>query len=165
MLTDVPEQTDSPTRTVGLWARVAAMLVLVVALVLGSAVGNDRWWPIGPMVMFAFGVNPDGQVRSLGIEADTVDGRRVVVPLGAGGIGLERAEIEGQENRILAEPKRLQAVAVAASRSLSNPPGYRVIYLVDTVQQLRGGAAHGKPQRVVLATWQVVDPHDPKDLS
>lgn len=151
--------------SVGRCGRLVAMGALVVALGLGTAIGNDRWWPIGPMVMFAFGVDPNSQVHSLGVEADTVAGKRVVVPLGAGGIGLERAEIEGQQTAIVAEPKRLQAVAVAASRSLPDDPRYRTVYLVDTVQQLKDGAADGAPVRKVLATWQVVDPAHPRDLS
>lgn len=163
MLTRVDPGKD--LSSVGRCGRLVAMGALVVALGLGTVIGNDRWWPIGPMVMFAFGVDPNSQVHSLGVEADTVAGKRVVVPLGAGGIGLERAEIEGQQTAIEAEPKRLQAVAVAASRSLPDDPRYRTVYLVDTVQQLKDGAADGAPVRKVLATWQVVDPDHPRDLS
>ncbi|GAB3582245.1 hypothetical protein [Calidifontibacter terrae] len=144
--------------------RVGVLLAFVAALLAGTFRGNDRWWPIGPMVMFAFSVNPDGEVHSLGLEADTVAGEHVVVPLGAGGIGLERAEIEGQATRIIAQPRRLQGVAVAASRSLPKPR-YRTIYLVDTVSQLRNGEVVGSARRVIQARWQVVDPDHPKDLS
>lgn len=150
---------------VGKWSRLTVMAAFVVVLGLGTAIGDDQWWPFGPMTMFGFEVDPNAQVHSLGVEADTVAGRRVVVPLGAGGIGLERAEIEGQQAKIVAEPKRLQAVAVAASRSLPGAPRYRTIYLVDTVQQLKDGSAHGPAIRRVLTTWQVVDPANPKDLS
>ncbi len=149
----------------GKWGRVTAMAALVVVLGFGTAIGDDQWWPFGPMTMFGFEVDPNAQVHSLGVEADTVAGRRVVVPLGTGGIGLERAEIEGQHEQLVAEPKRLQAVAVAAARSLPHAPRYRTIYLVDTVQQLKDGSADGAPVRRVLATWQVVDPAHPKDLS
>lgn len=149
----------------GRWGRVVATVLLVVAVTLGAGWGTDRWWPSGPMTMFAFQVDPNGRVHSLGVEADTVAGQRVVVPLGAGGIGLERAEIEGQAQRLTREPKRLQGIAVAAARSLPDAPRYRTVYLVDTVHQLKDGERVGTPVRTVLATWVVVEPADPKDLS
>lgn len=152
------------TATARAW-RVGVLVAFVVALLIGTAGGDDRWWPIGPMVMFAFSVDPDGEVHSLGLEADTVDGQHVVVPLGQGGIGLERAEIEGQATRIVARPARLQAVAVAAARSLPAASRYRTVYLVDTVSRLHEGEVVGAPRRSVQCRWQVVDPAHPVDLS
>lgn len=65
------------------------------------------------MSMFAFSVDKDGEVHSLGVEAVTVSAQRVRVSLGHGGIGLERAEVEGQIDRLIDQPWRPQGIAVA----------------------------------------------------
>lgn len=145
--------------------RVAVLAALVVALVRGTLAMDDRAWPVGTMSMFAFSVDENGTVHSLGLEAITVSGQRVRVPLGRGGIGLERAEIEGQQERLVREPQRLQGVAVAQAHRRPHDERYRIVEIVDTVSQLRGGRTVGTPRRVVEATWRVVDPAAPRALS
>lgn len=141
------------------------MLVAVVGgVVAGSVTKTERAWPFAPMTMFAFSVDTDGVVHSLGLEATTVDGSHVVVPLGDGGVGLQRAEIEGQREGIEAHPKRLQAIAVAQSRTHPDDPRYARVRMVDTVSTLRDGHVVGE-KRVILARWKVIRPHDPKVLS
>ncbi|MGH3659186.1 MAG: hypothetical protein ACRDUA_21260, partial [Micromonosporaceae bacterium] len=61
--------------------RLAATAAVLLALAYGTIWGADRHFPFGPMVQFAFSVDPNGQIRSVYIEADTTAGDRVQVPL------------------------------------------------------------------------------------
>ncbi|GAA4353874.1 hypothetical protein [Angustibacter luteus] len=144
--------------------RLTLLLVGSVALLLGTLVGSDREWPFGSMGQYAFSVPDDGQVNSPGVEAVTVDGDTVRVPLTPGGVGLRRAEIEDQAKLIQADPARLQDIAVAAARRHPEWPRYREVRLVDDVTHLHDGRVAGTTHEV-LATWTVVDPLDPQPLA
>lgn len=143
--------------------RLGVTLVVAVGAVVGTLAQNDRSWPFAPMVMFAFSVDRSGEIHSLGLRAVTVEGDTVTVPLGAGGIGLERAEIEGQASSLIAQPHRLQGVAVAASRRLPDRPRYARVMLVDQVSRLHDGRVVARDD-VVRASWRVRDPEHPRDL-
>jgi hypothetical protein len=143
--------------------RLLLLVVGAVALLLGTLVGSDREWPFGSMGQYAFSVPDDGDVHSPQVEAITVDGVLVPVPLTPGGIGLRRAEIEDQVQLIRADPSRLQALAVAAARRHPEWPRYRVVRLVDDVTHLRDGRVAGTSHDV-LAAWSVLDPPDPQPL-
>lgn len=140
--------------------RVVLLLLVTAGIVVGTWHADDRTWPFAPMTQFAFKVDPNGTVHSLGVEADTVTGQRVIVPLGAGGIGLERAEIEGQAPTIIAEPHRLQAIAIMHVEHQPETPRYARVFLVDTVSGLRHGIVAGT-HRVTEASWTVRDPQHP----
>ncbi|YAL84622.1 hypothetical protein ACMYYO_07370 [Dermacoccaceae bacterium W4C1] len=145
------------------WWRTALTAVVAGGAVLGTLGANDRSWPFAPMTMFAFSVQNDGQVTSRGIDAVTVTGRTVHVPLGDGGIGLERAEIEGQAATLRANPHRLQGIAVAAAGTHPGAERYAEVRLVNTISQLRDGKVISS-RKVIEARWRVVDPQHPKDL-
>jgi hypothetical protein len=131
--------------------------VVVGGATLGTLVGQDPWWPFAPMSQYAFSVDLDGEIRSTFVEADTVDGTTVRVPFGVNGIGLGRAEIEEQLDRVVADPSLLQAVAVAHARRLPGEPRYADLRLVQRVSQLDDGVEVSR-RDVVLATWHVPDP-------
>ena len=149
------------TRELGPYAvlwRFAATAAVVTTVCLGTWVGDDDWWPFAPMSQYAFSVRNDGVVNSLGMDAVTVDGEVVRVPLSKEMIGIERAEIEGQAPRIIAHPELLQDIAVLHSRRLPHQPAYAVIYLRNTSTQIGTGAA----TIYTLATWKVRNPLQPK---
>ncbi len=143
--------------------RSAALLLLVVLIVRGTLVGRDEDWPFAPMGQYAFSVPDNGEIRSPIIEAVTVAGKTVPVPLSADGVGVRRAEIEGQIPAIEKEPWRLQALAVQAAQRHPQWPRYATVRLVDNVTQLRGGRVADR-RREVLATWSVVNPADPQPV-
>ncbi|WP_426566804.1 hypothetical protein ACPPVT_09835 [Angustibacter sp. McL0619] len=143
--------------------RLTLMAVGSVALVLGTTVGSDLEWPFGSMGQYAFSVPDDGDVHSPGVEADTVDGQTVQVPLTPSGVGVRRAEVEAQQHLIQGDPSRLQAIAVAAAARHPNWPRYRTLRVVDDVTHLREGRVAGTSHDV-LATWDVVDPEHPQPV-
>lgn len=130
---------------------------VVVTAALGTLVGNDDWWPFAPMSQYAFSVRNDGVINSLGMDALTVDGEVVRVPLSKEMIGIERAEIEGQAPRIIRDPEILQDIAVLHSRRLPDEPAYRTIWLRNTQTRIRTGEVVVR----TLATWDVRDPLHP----
>ena len=144
------------TRAAIAW-RAAATLVLVLLAAHGSIRGDDGHWPFAPMSQFAFGVNLDGQIRSTYIEADTTAGTTVRVPLSVSGVGLGRAEVEGQLPRFVKDPSLLQAIAVAAARRHPDWPRYIRLRLRQEVSQLDDGVVVSTSEEQ-LADWVVVDP-------
>lgn len=143
----------------GLVVRGLVTLVLTAAVVLGTAIGNDTWWPFAPMSQYAFLVKNDGVINSPYMEARTVDGDLVGVALSKTGLGLERAEIEGQLPLLMREPQRMQAIAILRARRQPAQPRYAEIFLRNR-QTLLGS---GRTTRVIdLAHWVVVDPQNPQ---
>lgn len=157
----------SATKALTGWGRAwrALVTVAVLALVINGTVrGDDQQWPFGPMSQFAFEVSNDGgTVRSVTVDARTVDGELMHVPLDAEGIGLPRAEIEEQLGRFEQDPSLLQTIAVAHARRHPDQPRYRVVYLRNEVTRLEHGKAVS--HRIETpATWRVRGPADPQEL-
>ena len=138
----------------GLAWRAAALLTGAALVTYGTVRGDDDLWPFAPMSQFAFAVDLDGQIRSTYVEALTSAGTRVRVPLSPGGVGIGRAEIEGQLPNIVAEPSKLQALAVAQARLHPELPAYEHLWLRQEVTQLRDGRESGRSD-VLLAEWEV----------
>lgn len=135
-------------------------VAVVAGVVAGSVVGDDRWWPLAPMAQYAFSVDAQGGVvESPYLEAVTVAGERVRVDLSREALGLERSEIEGQLGSIVADPSRLQAVAVLHARRQPEQPRWRTVLVRSTRTVL--GEGGGVTLRT-LATWQVRHPQDPE---
>lgn len=135
------------------WRLTAAALALA-ALGYGTVAGTDDHFPFGPMVMFAFSVPADGEIRSTYVEAETAAGDVVRVPLSPAGVGLRRAEIEGQLPTIVERPELLQALADAHRRLNPDQPRYRRLFVRVDVTRLRDGVAAGTSTETV-ATWSV----------
>ncbi|NNM45060.1 hypothetical protein [Knoellia koreensis] len=138
--------------------RLVVTFAVVVTVALGTLVGNDGWWPFAPMSQYAFSVKNDGVINSLTMDALTVDGEVVRVPLSKEKIGIERSEIEGQAPRIVNNPGLLQDVAVLHRRRLPDEAAYRTIWLRNTQRDIRTRSE----TVLTLATWNVVDPLDPQ---
>lgn len=137
--------------------RAAAALAVVLLAAHGSIRGDDGQWPFAPMSQFAFGVNLDAQIRSTYILADTTAGTTVRVPLSVSGVGLGRAEVEGQLPRFVKDPSLLQSIAVAAGRRHPDWPRYTRLRLRQEVNQLDNGVVVSTRDEQ-LAEWVVVDP-------
>jgi len=134
--------------------RLAATAAVLLGLAYGTIWGSDQHFPFGPMVQFAFSVDPDGQIRSVFIEADTTAGTRVRVPLTSEGVGIPRAEIEGQLPQIERDPSLLQGIAVAQRRRHPDQPQYLRLYLMVEITQLQDRRPAGQSVDQ-LAVWEV----------
>lgn len=148
----------------GAWRlRATASLLVGLGVVLGTLVGDDPWWPFAPMSQYAFGVDPDGEIRSTYVEGDTTAGTTERVVFGMDGIGLGRAELEGQLGRVVADPSLLQGIAVAHARRVPDGVRFTELRMKQRVSTLVDGAEASRDE-VLLATWVVPDPENPQEL-
>src|SRR5262245_12194532 len=124
MRTDA-DQTAGRLSRAGLAWRAAVTVGVLAALVWGSGWGKDDAFPAGPMVQYAFYVNPNGTISSNYIEADTTAGTRIKVRLSSEGVGIPRGEIEASSagssliRPCCRRPLKRSSAAIQASRSSS----------------------------------------------
>lgn len=134
--------------------RLAATGAVLAALAYGTVWGTDDHFPFGPLTQYAFAADPDGSVPDLYIEAETAAGTREKVRLDPEGVGLVRAEIEGQLDAIRRDPSRLQAVADAYHRLHPEAPRYVALHVRIRHVRLRDGVPVGEDTENV-ADWTV----------
>jgi hypothetical protein len=123
--------------------RLGAASAVLAGLAYGTVWGTDDLFPLGPLTQYAFAADPDGTVPDLYIEADTTAGTRVKVRLSPDGVGIVRAEVEGQLDEIRRDPSRLQAIADAHRRLHPEEPAYVHLYLRIRHTRLHDGVAVG----------------------
>lgn len=134
--------------------RVVVLLTLAGLFLAGSFYGNDPAWPFGPWRMFSTSQAPTGNVIAMSIQVETsTNGPWVDAPIYPWTTGLNRAEVEGRIQDILAHPSMLSTLAVSHSRLKPHDArwvGVRVVR-VDTVIVDRQPT--GQVLRKVLASW------------
>jgi hypothetical protein len=134
--------------------RLGAAGLVLAGLAYGTVWGRDDHFPFGPMVQYAFAADPNGTVPDLYIEATTTAGTTVKVLLTPEGVGIGRAEIEGQLDLIRADPSRLQAVAEAQRRLHPEQPQFTTLTIKVRQILLRHAVKVGE-RTETLATWTV----------
>jgi len=144
----------------GIAWRLSAVAVALVLLGIGQVTDDNDLFPFGSLSQYATARDPNGTVRSVYLLADTTDtdaatGEQVRVPLDPRGVGVGRAEIENQLDRILAEPSLLQAIADAHAGLHPQEPRYRVLYLMRDTSQLQDGRPSGERSTTELTRWVV----------
>lgn len=142
-----------PLSRVGRGWRLGAVATALGLLVYGSAWGDDDLFPFGPMSQYSFRIDPDGEVRALWVEADLSDGshRRLDIS-NADDLGVARAELEGQLDRIIADPDRLSTLADAWARLHPDRPELRRIIVGQDVVELHNGRESGH-RTDVFTSW------------
>lgn len=140
------------SRSGRIW-RLAAAVAALGLLVYGSAWGDDDLWPFGPMSQYSFRIDPDGEIRALWVEADLADGshRRLDIS-NADDVGVARAELEGQLDRIIADPARLATLAEAWKELHPDRPELRRIIVGQDVVELTDGREAGQ-RTDVFTSW------------
>ena len=142
------EPAAPPSRPRRVWSYVS---VLVIGLsVLGGFVFTDDAWPFAPLRMFSVGNDPNGIVRALRLQGDTAAGP---VQVGAGWVGLRRAELEEQtpwDRRVSDE--RLRELADVYNRRHPSAPLLHLQVVVDTTR-MRNGEKAGDAVATVIGDW------------
>ncbi|MQA93285.1 MAG: hypothetical protein GEV11_01125 [Streptosporangiales bacterium] len=135
--------------------RLVAGWLGIGVLLAGSAWGQDDHFPAGPMAQYAFAVpSTGGEIRDTYVLAELDDGSWERVDLSGGGVGLRRAEIEGQLSRLAQDPRLLQGFAVARERLHPAAPRYRTVRIMVDITRLHDGRPVHR-STVVRATWRV----------
>ena len=153
-----PAAAKAPARRLSATSKVWRLVVTaaaLTALTLGQIHDTNDYFPFGSLSQYATASNPNGKVRSLYMLADTTDGDQVRVPLHSRGVGVGRAEIEYQLDRILDDPSLLQGIADAQQALHPDRPQYTKLYVMRDIYQLVDGAQQGERETEELTTWEV----------
>ena len=121
--------------------RTLSTIAVVLALMWGALWGQDDHFPIGPFRMYATTQRLDGRTSWYSVYGETNDGERVF--LSSLSYGLRRAEIEGQTDRLIADPSLLCLIGRTAQSRRTLPALNRVV-LVREWQQLQDGKPVGE---------------------
>ncbi|WP_432510234.1 hypothetical protein [Kineococcus sp. SYSU DK001] len=133
--------------------RVGAVGAGLAVLLGGQLVDTNDWFPLGSLSQYATPRPADGSVVTTSLEGTTVDGEVVQVPLTPAGVGLSRAEVEGQGQRIIAHPGLLGDLARSRAALHPDAAPLRELRLVRSERRLRDARLVGPTDVRVLATW------------
>ena len=122
--------------------RLAIGALALVAVVAGTAWGQDDDFPVGPFRMYATAARSTGTVRVAELIGVRSDGTRVV--LQAHDVGLRRAELEGQLPRFRKDPSLLGALAT---------PAYVEIRLEERERFVVDRRVQHDERRRLVASW------------
>ncbi|HEU4541103.1 MAG TPA: hypothetical protein VFR23_08240 [Jiangellaceae bacterium] len=135
--------------------RLIVVVVCLVVLIFAQLTDTDDFFPLSRLSQYAYAPGHDGIVKSTYILADTTEGEQVRVPLNSEGVGIGRAEVEGQLSRIIDDPSLLQAIANAWAELHPDQPQYEALYLMRDFYELADGKPSGNRETVELAYWEV----------
>ena len=135
--------------------RLTVVAVVLAVLLSSQFLKSNDFFPFGSLSQYAKGTDPNGSVRATKITALTTSGAEVRVPLGARGVGIERAEIEGQLTRIIDDPSLLEGVARAYSGMHPEREPLAHITVTRMSSELRDGKPSGEESEEVLTAWTV----------
>ena len=129
-----------------------AMTVLVLAALLaGTAWGDDDHFPFGPFRMYSTTNELDGTVNAIHFRATNAAGERLEPR--SQDFGMRPAEINGQVSRFRSDPSLMEHLATAYSRLHPDAPPLVEIELRYGLHQLRDGRPVSYSEES-LATWR-----------
>jgi hypothetical protein len=122
--------------------RLTVGALVLLAVLAGTAWGQDDDFPVGPFRMYATAARPTGTVRVAELIGVRPDGERVL--LEAHDVGLRRAELEGQLPRFRKDPELLAALAT---------PAYVEIRLEERERFVVDRRVQRDERRTLVASW------------
>lgn len=135
--------------------RLIVVAVCLAVLTFAQLTDTDDFFPLSRLSQYALAPGRDGVVKSTYIVAVNTAGEQVRVPLNATGVGIGRAEVEGQLGRIIDDPSLLQGIANAWAELHPDQPQYERLYLKRDIFQLVDGKPAGNRETLELAVWEV----------
>lgn len=138
----------SPT---GRALRLMGVIVVVAALVAGTFWGADDHFPVGPFRMYSVTNKVDGEIATVTFSATTSRGERLA--LRPESFGLRPAEVEGQLDRLLSDPRGLGGLIQAYERLHEGAEAIAELRLVEEAHRLEEGRPVSTERRV-LAQWE-----------
>jgi hypothetical protein len=122
--------------------RLTVGALVLLAVLAGTAWGQDDDFPVGPFRMYATAARPTGTVRVAELIGVRPNGERVL--LEAHDVGLRRAELEGQLPRFRKDPELLAALAT---------PAYVEIRLEERERFVVDRRVQRDERRTLVASW------------
>lgn len=136
------------------WRLGIATLGLLI-LAAGQVVNTNDWFPLGSLSQYSYGRPLDTPTKAIRITATTTEGKEVRVPLNPRGVGVGRAEVEGQLDRILADPAMLEGIARAWHGLHPHAPQYTRLVVERTISYVQNGKPTGQTDVEFLTAWDV----------
>ena len=127
----------------------------LVILAIGQVLSTNDWFPLGSLSQYSYGRPLDSPTRAVRIIATNTEGKEVRVPLNPRGVGVGRAEIEGQLQRILDNPSMLEGIARAWHGLHPHSPQYTHLRMERTTAYVKNGVPTGEMDVEVLTEWDV----------
>lgn len=135
--------------------RAVALLTMTALFLGGTTVGDDDWWPFSPWRMFSTSTSPNGAVRSTFIQVRTAEAPQTwaQAPINPDNVGLNRAEVEGNLDRIARDPAMLGTLAGSHAKLRPDAPAWIGIRVVIRNYLLKGGGPTGEYRDDLVAEW------------
>lgn len=153
-----PEPTPAatlPLSTASKSWRFAGALVGLILLSIGQVISTNDWYPLGSLSQYSYGRPLNAPTKAIRIIATTTDGEEMRVPLNPKGVGVGRAEIEGQVTEILADPSRLEGIARAWHGLHPHRPQFVQLRMERTISYIENGKPTGEYDVEFLTEWTV----------
>ncbi len=135
--------------------RITATLLVFGILTAGQIVHTNDWFPLGTLSQYSYGRPLDAPTRAVRVMAINTDGEEVRVPLSVTGSGVQRAELEGQLDRILEDPSILEAIARSWHGLHPDQPQYVELRLERVTHYIKDGVPTGESDVEILTNWTV----------
>jgi hypothetical protein len=138
--------------------RGALVLVLAAGYLGGSVVGDDHWWPFAPWRMFSTSTAPTGTVTASALEVQTASNPQWHgTGLNPANVGLNRAEVEGQQPELRADPDMLGSLAESHARLNPGSEPWTGVRLVRRSTVIEDRQPTGETISRVVVEWTVAD--------
>lgn len=148
------EQTDvRRLSATGVALRVVGTVAALGVLAYGQVADTNDLFPLGTLSQFATPRDLDGTIRSTYLLADTATEDEQRVAMNKQTIGVARAEVEGQLQRILDNPELMQSLIDAHAALKPDLDAIETLYLMRSIQQLEDGYVVGEPEKVEVLRW------------
>jgi hypothetical protein len=135
--------------------RLVATSIALALLLAGTVWGDDDAFPFGPFRMYSTRNDPNASVISTRAVGLTAAGEEV--RLSAGQVGLRRAEVEGQIERILKHPELLGLLADSFADAHPSAPDLVSVQVIQRRYELADGEPTGDYTDRVVAEYELED--------
>jgi hypothetical protein len=128
-------------------------LVASALLTAGTVWGQDDAFPFGPFRMYATSTGTTGTISVPVIAVRTAGGPWEPAPLTPRAVGMNRAEVEGQLPRIVADPSLLGRLAAAHARLHPDAEPWTGVRLARRATVVTDRVPTGDVRETILAEW------------
>lgn len=136
--------------------RVALAASGLIILAAAQVVSTNDWFPLGSLSQYSYARPLDSPTKSVRIRAMTEAGKERGAPLSNAGVGIGRAEIEGQLARIIANPNMLEGIARGWSGLHPDEPQFVHLRMERVIRTVKNGVPTGEETVEVLTEWTVM---------
>lgn len=136
------------------WRVLLAGIGLII-LSIAQVISTNDWFPLGSLSQYSYARPLDSPTKAVRIRALTEEGTDRGISLSNKGIGVGRAEVEGQVQRIIDNPQMLEGIARVWSLQRPQGPALTEVRMERVTRYVSDGVPTGEQDVEVLTTWTV----------